>query len=155
MTIFGWAISMPVFWLIVAVVFVVIEGLTMGLTTIWFTGGAVIALVASLLGAGIPVQVVVFLVVSILLLILTRKIFVKKLHTGQEKTNVDALIGMGAVVTTKIKPFEPGIVKLNGQDWTAIAENSEAEIAKGVKVKVVRIEGVKTVVSPFDQEQGD
>lgn len=152
MTIFGWAISMPVFWLIVAVVFAVIEGLTMGLTTIWFTGGAIVALVVSLLGAGVPVQVVAFLVVSILLLILTRKIFIKKLHTGQEKTNVDALVGMGAVVTTEIKPFEPGIVKLNGQDWTAIAEDSNTEIAKGVKVKVVRIEGVKTVVTPFEQE---
>ena len=44
--------SMPVFWLAAAVIFVIIEGLTMGLTTIWFAGGAVIALIAALLGAG-------------------------------------------------------------------------------------------------------
>lgn len=152
MTIFGWSVSMPVFWLIVAVLFAIIEGLTMGLTTIWFTGGAAVALIVALFGAGVPVQVAVFLVVSILLLILTRKIFIKKLHTGQEKTNVNALVGMGAVVTTRIKPFDPGIIKLNGQDWTAVAEDNMATIEKGMKVKVVRIEGVKAVVAPFDQE---
>ncbi|MGF6375404.1 membrane protein implicated in regulation of membrane protease activity [Clostridiales Family XIII bacterium PM5-7] len=153
MTILGYAISMPIFWLIVGVVFAIIEGLTMGLTTIWFTGGAIAALIASLLDLGVSAQVVLFFVVSVVLLVLTRKIFIKKLRTGQEKTNIDALIGMGAVVTTEIKPFQPGIVKINGQEWTAISEDSQETIGKNEKVEVIRIEGVKAVVAPFEEEQ--
>lgn len=151
MTILGLTVSMSVFWLAATIVFVVVEGLTMGLTTIWFAGGAVIALAASLLGAGIAVQVVLFFVVSVVLLVSTRKLFVKKLQTGAEKTNVDALIGKEAVVISAIKPFEPGIIKLSGQEWTAVSENSEDSLAEGSKVKVIGIEGVKAVVAPWIQ----
>lgn len=151
MTILGLTVSMSVFWLVATIVFVVVEGLTMGLTTIWFAGGAVIALAASLLGAGIAVQVVLFFVASVVLLVSTRKLFVKKLQTGVEKTNVDALIGKEAVVISAIKPFEPGIIKLSGQDWTAVSQNSEDSLDEGSKVKVIRIEGVKAVVAPWIQ----
>ena len=139
---------MPVFWLVVGVIFAVAEALTVGLVTIWFTGGAVIALIASLLGAGIPVQVILFLVVSIALLVTTRKIFVNKLKTGTTKTNVDALVGEEAKVLTAIKPFEPGSIKLKGQEWTAVAKDDTLTIASGEVVKVVAIEGVKAVVKP-------
>ncbi len=140
---------MPVFWLIVGVIFAVAEALTVGLVTIWFTGGAVAALIAALLGASTPVQVVLFLVVSIGLLVTTRKIFVKKLKTGKTKTNVDALVGEEAKVLTEIKPFEPGSVKLKGQEWTAVAKDDNLTIASGEVVKVVAIEGVKAIVNPL------
>ena len=140
---------MPVFWLIVGVIFAVSEALTVGLVTIWFAGGAVVALIAALLGAGIPVQIVLFLLVSIGLLVTTRKIFVNKLQTGKTKTNVDALIGEEAKVLTAIKPFEPGSVKLKGQEWTAVAKDDTLTIASGDVVKVVAIEGVKAVVKPL------
>lgn len=139
---------MPAFWLIVGIIFAVSEALTVGLVTIWFTGGAVVALVAALLGAGIPVQVVLFFIVSIGLLVTTRKIFVNKLKTGGTKTNVDALVGEEAKVLTEIKPFEPGSVKLKGQEWTAVAKDDTLTIASGDIVKVVAIEGVKAVVKP-------
>lgn len=139
---------MPAFWLAVGIIFAVSEALTVGLVTIWFTGGAVAALIAALLGAGIPVQIVLFLVVSIGLLVTTRKIFVKKLKTGMTKTNVDALIGEEAKVLTEIKPFEPGSVKLKGQEWTAVSKDDTLTIASGEVVKVVAIEGVKAVVKP-------
>ena len=139
---------MPAFWLIVGIIFAVSEALTVGLVTIWFTGGAVVALVAALLGAGIPVQVVLFFIVSIGLLVTTRKIFVNKLKTGGTKTNVDALVGEEAKVLTEIKPFEPGSVKLKGQEWTAVAKDDTLTIASGDIVKVVAIEGVKVVVKP-------
>ena len=151
MTILGLTISMSVFWLAAIIIFVIVEALTMGLTTIWFAGGAVIALAAALLGAGIFVQVLLFFAVSVALLVSTRKLFVKKLQTGAEKTNVDALIGKEAVVTTAIKPFAPGIIKLSGQDWTAVSQDSEALLEKGNKVIVVGIEGVKAVVTPLKQ----
>lgn len=140
---------MPVFWLAVGVIFAVAEALTVGLVTIWFTGGAVAALIAALLGAGIPVQVALFLVVSIGLLVTTRKIFVNKLKTGTTKTNVDALVGEEAKVLTAIQPFEPGSVKLKGQEWTAVAKDDNLIIASGEIVKVVAIEGVKAVVAPL------
>lgn len=140
---------MPVFWLIVGVIFAVAEALTVGLVTIWFTGGAVAALIAALLGASTPVQVVLFLIVSIGLLVTTRKIFVKKLKTGKTKTNVDALVGEEAKVLTEIKPFEPGSVKLKGQEWTAVAKDDNLTIAPGEVVKVVAIEGVKAIVNPL------
>ena len=151
MTIFGLVIEMPVFWLAAVVIFGIIEGLTMGLATIWFAGGAVAALVVSLLNGSIAVQVVVFFAVSILLIIFARKLFVKKLHTGTEKTNVDALIGKEAKVVSGIKPFESGIVRISGQEWTAVSADAEQAVSAGTLVEVVRIEGVKAVVRPLDK----
>lgn len=144
-------LSMPIFWLAAAVIFVIIEGLTMGLTTIWFAGGSVAALAASLMDASLAIQIALFFVVSIVLLFSTRKLFVKKLHTGQEKTNVEALIGREAVVTAVIKPLEPGIIRLGSQDWTAVCKGEDTVIVKGTKVKVVAIEGVKAVVVPLTE----
>lgn len=149
MSILGFTISMPVFWLIVAAIFLVIEGITMGLTTIWFTGGAIVALVVALLGGGTVLQVIMFFAASILLLVFTRKLFVSKLHTGAEKTNVEALLGMEAVVITQIEPFKPGQIRLGGQEWTAIASDEDITIAKDEKVKVIKIEGVKAIVKPI------
>lgn len=141
----------PVFWLIAAVIFGISEALTVGLVTIWFAGGALVALAAALLGASMPVQVILFFVVSIGLLVSTRKVFVKKLKTGNAKTNVDALIGEEAKVLTTIKPFEPGSIKLKGQEWTAVARDENLIIASGEIVKVIAIEGVKAVVKPQEK----
>ena len=80
-------------WLIIFIVLIVIELLTMGLTTIWFAGGALAALLMSVLGLGMPVQVVVFIIVSVLLLVLTRPIAVKYFNQNRQKTNVESLIG--------------------------------------------------------------
>lgn len=147
----NFAFTMPLFWLVVAVAFVIVEAMTMGLTTIWFAGGAIAALIVALLHGNMAVQIIVFFVVSILLLIPTRKLFVKKLQTGTEKTNVDALIGMTAVVTAEIRPFHMGTVKLSGQEWSAVCKDETQVISEGSKVKVEAIEGVKAVVVPFDK----
>lgn len=85
-------------WLIIFIVLIVIELLTMGLTTIWFAGGALAALLMSVLGFGMPVQVVVFIIVSVLLLVLTRPIAVKYFNQNRQKTNVESLIGQQALV---------------------------------------------------------
>lgn len=153
MELWGYEISMPMFWLAAIVIFVIIEGLTMGLTTIWFAAGAAASLVLSLFSVGAVWQVVAFFIVSGLLLAFTRKLFVKKLQTGTEKTNVDALIGREAVVIKAIKPFEPGIIKLSGQEWTAVCRDDDAQLAVGTEVKVIGIEGVKAIVSPLKQQE--
>ena len=104
MNLFGITVSMIVVWLAVALAMLVIEALTVGLTTIWFAAGALVALIAALLDLSLAVQIVVFLAVSICLLVFTRKIFVEKLKAGSEKTNVDALVGEKAIVVSPIRP---------------------------------------------------
>lgn len=143
-------LSAPAFWLLAAVVFGVIESLTMGLVTIWFAGGALVALVASILKVSVPIQIVIFLAVSVVLMVGTRKIFIEKLRTGQEKTNVEALIGKVGTAKTDVDNMSTGIVNLSGQEWSAIC-GTEEKIAAGEKVKVERIEGVKLIVAPVEE----
>ena len=145
-TIAGLTISMIWIWLAVAIIFIIIEAMTVGLTTIWFAAGALIALVLAFLKIGPMAQVIVFLVVSLALLGTTRKVFVNKLKTGSEKTNVDALIGEEGVVVEEITPHNVGLVKVKGQNWSAVAEDKEATIVKDTTVNVVAIEGVKLIV---------
>ena len=82
----------------------------------------------------------------------TRKIFVEKLKTGSEKTNVDALIGTKGIVVQPIRPFAVGQVKVNGQVWSAVGKTPETDIEQGREVKVHAIEGVKLVVTPTRQD---
>ena len=82
----------PLMWLIVLAVFLVIEAITVGLTTIWFAGGALVAAIASGTGAGILVQWILFLVISLVLLIFTRPLAVRYMNKGVPKTNVNSLI---------------------------------------------------------------
>ena len=145
-TIAGLSISMIWIWLAVAIIFIIIEAMTVGLTTIWFAAGALISLVLALLKVPVTAQVIIFLVVSVVLLATTRKVFVNKLKTGSEKTNVDALVGEEAVVLEDITPHDTGLVKVKGQNWTAIASDKDATILKGETVKVKAIEGVKLIV---------
>lgn len=146
MSIGGIVISMAVVWLIAAILFAIIEALTMGLATIWFAGGAIAAMLLALLNLNVGIQIAAFLVVSIVLLVFTRKLFVGKLKTGDVKTNVDALIGERAVVTTEIKPLSTGIIRVGGQEWTAVSENDDEIIAAGETVVIIEIHGVKAVV---------
>ena len=82
----------------------------------------------------------------------TRKIFVEKLKTGSEKTNVDALIGTKGIVVQPIRPFAVGQVKVNGQVWSAVGKTPETDIEQGREVKVHAIEGIKVVVTPTRQD---
>ena len=147
MTIFGISVSMAVIWLALAVIFLIIEAITVGLATIWFAAGAFAAFVLSLLNVPVLAQVVIFLAVSCCLLVFTRKIFVEKLRTGSESTNVDALIGETGIVTEEIRPLTVGQVKINGQVWSALGKDDET-IEKDRLVKVIAIEGVNLIVIP-------
>lgn len=151
MTIFGFYISMAVFWLILAVIFLAVEALTVGLTTIWFAAGSFVALILSLLKVPTAIQFAVFLVVSICLLLFTRKIFVEKLKTGSETTGADALIGQVGQVIKQIGSLEMGQVRIRGQVWSAIGQE-EAVIDEGQLVKVISIEGVKLIVVPEEEK---
>ena len=151
MTLFGLTVSTIIFWLIIALIMLIVEALTAGLTTIWFAGGAFAALVCALLDLPIAVQIVIFFIVSICLLVFTRKIFVEKLKTGSQKTNVDALIGERAIVEAAIPAYGVGQVKVGGQVWSAVCEKPDMEIEAGKLVKIHAIEGVKVIVVPVKE----
>ena len=148
MTILGLHISMTIFWLIVMIGFLIAEAVTVGLVGIWFAGGALVAVILSLFEVSPLMQTIVFFAVSICLLVFTRKIFVEKLNTGKESTNVDALIGETGQVTMTINPMEVGQVKLKGQVWSALADDSLLTIEEGTYVTIKAIEGVKLIVIP-------
>lgn len=148
MTIFGLHISMTIIWLLLIIAFLVAEALTVGLVSIWFAGGALAALLLAFFDVDPMIQLFVFFAASICLLVFTRKIFVEKLHTGKEATNVDALIDEVGVVISTINPMEVGQVKVNGQVWSAIADDQVLTLEEGAHVVIKAIEGVKLIVVP-------
>lgn len=147
---------LPVYWLIALVVFLVIEAATFGLATIWFAGGALVALIAAMCGAGIVIQIVLFLVVSLVLLFFTRPLAVRFLNKDTLKTNVDRVVGMEGVVTEEIFNLAgTGKVSLGGNVWTARTENEGGTIPVDAVVTVLRVEGVKLIVKVKEKEGGN
>ena len=126
-----------ILWLAAVVVLLVIEIATLGLTTIWFAGGALIA----------GIQFVLFLIVSLILLIFTRPIAMRYLNTNRTRTNAESLIGKEAVVTQTIENLKnQGQVIVGGIEWTARTDDNEKMIEKDTVVEIERIEGVKLIV---------
>lgn len=143
---------MPAFyWLFIMLGLLAIEIPTMGLTTIWFAGGALAAFPVALAGAGLPLQVAVFVAVSLILLIFTRPIAQKHLNARTEKTNVDSVIGKYALVTQAIDNRKgEGQVRIEGMDWSARSADGEP-IPEGANVKVERVKGVKLIVTKTEE----
>ena len=147
MTILGITIHLAIVWLIVAIICLIVEGLTAGLATIWFAGGALFAWFASLLKAPLWLQILVFFVVSIVTLILTRPLVKKMMERKVVPTNADRAVGKEAWVTAAIDNTRgEGIVNLEGSEWSAVSESGEV-LEEGVKVTVKEIRGVKLVVA--------
>ena len=139
--------SLAIIWLIVLVVCLVVEISTLGLTSIWFAGGALLALLIAMIGGPLWLQVLVFLVTSIVLLIFTRPIAAKYFNKNREKTNVNSKIGKQAIVTVAIDNLKgEGQIVTEGMEWTARSLDSTI-IEEGSVVTIEKIEGVKAVVS--------
>lgn len=135
------------FWLILLIVCIGIEIPTMGLTTIWFAGGALVAIFAAVIGAPIWLQAVLFIVVSLLLLFFTRPIAVKYFNKDRVKTNVESMVGRQAIVVSEIDNLQGiGQVTVGGQEWSARSADERVSIAVGAVVTVVAINGVKLIV---------
>ena len=135
------------------VILLLAEALTLGLTTIWFAGGALIALIAALVGANVWVQLGIFLAVSLLLLIFTRPAALRYMNKSTLKTNVDSLTGEVGVVSERIDNLEAtGKVKLNDVLWTARSEDGTV-IEEGAVVEISRVEGVKLIVKMKEEEK--
>ena len=134
-------------WLILLACFLVVEAITVGLTTIWFAGGALVAAIASGLGAGILIQWVLFLIVSQALLIFTSPMAVRYMNKGVPKTNVNSLIGERAVVIQKINNLEQtGQVRINDIEWMARTSSDEVTIPEHAIVTIEDVQGVKLIV---------
>lgn len=136
-----------VFWLIVLVVLIATEIATMGLTTIWFAAGALVAAIISLLGGNVWWQVGIGLVVSLLLLFFTRPIAVKYFNRERVRTNVESLVGRQAIVISEVNNLQgAGQVNISGQEWSARASSDSVTYPVGSVVNVVAISGVKLIV---------
>ena len=139
-----WAIG----WLVLMVAFLAAEAATVTLVSLWFAAGALVALVAALLGGPLWLQVTRFLAVSAVLLALLRPLVKRYISPEITATNVDSVIGSTGLVTTAIdNASAAGQVKIGGMDWTARSTSGEP-IEVGTLVKVDKIEGVKAFVSP-------
>lgn len=140
-------LSMTVLWLAVLVVLVVIELLTMGLTTIWFAGGALVATIASLFGAPLTLQVILFLVSSALLLYFTRPIAVKYFNKDRVRTNAESLVGRQAIVISEIDNLQGiGQVNVGGMEWSARTRVDGVRLPVGTVTTILAINGVKLIV---------
>lgn len=140
--------NMSIVWVVLMVVFLVVEAATAGLTCIWFAIGSLAALIAALFDAQLWLQIVWFLVISFVTLYFTRPLVKKYVNSRSQPTNADMVIGKEALVTEDIDNVEAtGAVSVDGKVWTARSADG-GRIKSGAVVSVLRIEGVKLIVEP-------
>lgn len=135
---------MTVVWFVIFLVLLFIEIITINLVSIWFSIGALFAMITTFFTDLVQVQMLVFFVVSLLCLIMTKPVVNKLRKRKVQATNLDRVIGMSGVVTSPILPNEVGEVKVDGKRWSAIS--SDGVISDGEMVNIVRIDGVKLIV---------
>ena len=146
--------QMEIIWLALTAVLLIIEIVTLGLTTIWFAAGALFAFFAALLGMNQGIQIGVFVVVSVVLLFFTRPLAVKYLNTKTIKTNTEALVGKTARVIVEMTSSLVGSeMCIRDREWTARSSDDTIIFRTGDVVTVVGIEGVKLIVE--GQKKGD
>lgn len=142
-----------IFWLVIFILFLATEAATMGLTTIWFAGGSLVALILSLMELPFGIQVTVFFVVSFVLLYFTRPLALSYFNKQREKTNIDSIIGSKGIVQKEVNNLkEEGTVSLNGMEWSARSEIQEV-IPEGTIVRVKQIQGVKLIVEEVKEKE--
>ena len=127
----------PLIWLGIVALFLVIEAATVGLTTIWFAGGALIAAIAAWIGAGEAVQWILFIAVSLVLLIFTRPVAVRYMNKDVEKTNVERLMGQKAVVIQEIDNLnQTGLIRVGDVEWMARTKSDDVQIPEKAVVVI-------------------
>ncbi len=138
--------NMLIMWIALAVVFAIIEAATAQIVTLWFAVGSVGAIIANVLGASSTIQLIVFVVLSLLTLAIARPYFKKFIKTKIQPTNSDMCIGQEAVVTEEVNNLlGKGQAKIRGVVWTARSADNSI-IPKDSIVIVKAIEGVKLIV---------
>ena len=137
----------PFFWLIAAVGFLVLEGCTFNMTSIWFAIGAAAALISCLFTDLFRVQALLFIVVSVLCLLAFRPL-AAKLRKAPTATNGDRNLGREATVLTTVTADVPGRVRLDGVDWNAQCATPGDTLAPGSRCRITEIHSTLLIVEP-------
>lgn len=137
--------NLPWFWLLLTIIFAVIEVFTLSLSTIWFAFGALVLTFLSFIAIPFKVQVLIFLVLSAVLLVLCRKAALNWFAKKKENTNVESLIGKTVIVTKKIEKFQKGEIKVNGVVWIAKTQD-DSVLEENSECVIKSIEGVTAIV---------
>lgn len=136
-------------WLMIFIILLILELITLGLTTIWFAVGAVIAFIASLCNGSFELQLALFVSVSFVLLFFTRPVLMKRINSKTVKTNADGLVGQLVKVTIPIDNLQAsGAAMINGLEWTARSSDVDVRIEAGQMARIKEIKGVKLIVEP-------
>ena len=140
-------------WLVLLIILLIIEIITVGLTSIWAAGGALAALVLNLLDISLLWQAVVFFIVTFVLLYFTRPFAIRFINTRREKTNYEGIIGKTIRIAETVDNIsQTGMAVVNGQEWTVRAEKENEILEPGTLAKVVNIAGVKLIVRKYEEE---
>ena len=140
-------------WLGLFILLLVIEIITVGLTTIWFAAGALAALAANVMGADLIIQIIIFLAVSVVLLIFTRPWAEKHLNRKRVRTNYEREIGKVIRITEKVDNLDQtGKSVVDGQEWTVRSRNDSDIFEAGALARVVAVSGVKLIVEKCEEE---
>ena len=140
-------------WLGILIVMLVLEAATpTALVTIWFAAGALVAMILAIIGLEWWIQLIAFVVVSVILLLVLRPIASRLIKPKKQATNYDALIGKTCEVTQDILPEKWGHVNVKGVDWSARSED-DSIVPAGAKVEILAVEGAKLVVKSISESE--
>ena len=138
-------------WLAVTALSLILEFITMEMASIWFVAGGILGMILAACGVGWEIQLIVFILVSLILLLSLRKIALKLLlKNTNAKTNAVGEIGKTVKLLTDISDEKPGTIKLNDVVWNVVAEDG-SEIKAGAKVEIVELKGNKYIVKKGDK----
>ncbi len=147
-------IKPTIFWLILFIVMLVLEAVTLGLTSIWFAAGTLTAMLLSFTRIGFLAQVVVCIAVSVLLLILVRPWARERFNRRRTRTNAQSLIDQDGVVMEEIDNLKAqGRVTVSGQEWAARNVAETEAIPVGATVTVREIRGVRLLVEVKKEQE--
>lgn len=139
-------------WLGLMVLFLLVEWATVGLVSVWFAGGALVAMLLACAGVSTMWQLTVFFLVSAALLLLTRPVAVRYINNKKEKTNYEGVIGRTVKVTERVDNYnQTGSANVSGQEWMARSEEDSVIIEEGTLARVVNIKGVTLILEVRDE----
>lgn len=138
-------IALILMWIAVIIVAVIVEMMTTDLSSIWAALGAFVAMIVAIFVTTWWIQLVVFIVITLLGLILVKPYIKRYVGRNEIRTNSEALVGKTGTVTADITDGGVGAVHIDGKEWSAVARDT-ASISKGAKVEILAIEGVKLIV---------
>lgn len=137
-----------IFWVALVIIFLIVEIITVGLTSIWFAGGALVSAITAGVGGPIWLQVLLFFVISFVLLYFTRPWAMKFIKPKNIKTNYEEIEGKIVRVTERVDNVAgTGTVIYNGMDWSARAKDDKDIFEPDELATVISVQGVKLILS--------